>query len=104
MQEAYLDLKRKVKEREEDFRKCEAGELILQKQALEENLRLLSEEVETLSTKNERLLADLRKKDFYEAYNNVIEEVILTVLISDSCKPSSKPMQLSSVRCNRTRR
>jgi len=47
---------------------------------LEENLRLLSEEVETLSTKNERLLRDLKKKDFYESYNAMLEEVILTLL------------------------
>ena len=49
-------MKRKVKEREEDFKKSEVGELILQKSALEENLKLLSEEVETLSATNERLL------------------------------------------------
>ena len=48
---------------------------MLQKQALEENLKLLSEEVETLSTKNERLLHNLKKQDFFESYNSVLEEV-----------------------------
>lgn len=64
-----------MKEREDDLKKSEKGELIIQKQALEENLKLLSEEVETLSTKNERLLNDLKKQDFYLSYNNAIEEV-----------------------------
>ena len=40
-------------------------------------MKLLSEEVENLSQKNERLLGDLRKRDFYEAYNTAIEEVML---------------------------
>jgi hypothetical protein len=64
-----------MKEREEDFKKITLGELILQKQALEENLKLLSEEVETLSTKNERLLSNLKKLDFFESYNSALEEV-----------------------------
>lgn len=64
-----------MKEREDDLKKSSTGELILQKQALEENLRLLSEEVETLSAKNERLLNDLKKNDFYQSYNAVVEEV-----------------------------
>ena len=42
-------MQKKMREREEDMKKSEVGELILQKQALEENLRLLSEEVETVS-------------------------------------------------------
>lgn len=64
-----------MKEREVDLKKCEVGELVLQKQALEENLRLLSEEVETISTKNERLLSDLNKRDFYQNYNQALEEL-----------------------------
>lgn len=75
MQEAFLDLKRKMKEREEDYKKSQLGELVLQKQALEENLKMLSDEVETLSTKNERLLGNLKKHDFFESYNSVLEEV-----------------------------
>jgi hypothetical protein len=43
--------------------------LILQRQALEENLRLLSEEVEQLSQNNSRMLKELRKKDFYSQYS-----------------------------------
>ena len=50
-----------MKEREEDFKKSNLGDLVLQKQSLEENLKMLSEEVETISTKNERLLGDLKK-------------------------------------------
>lgn len=70
-----MSLKKAMKEREVDLKKCEVGELVLQKQALEENLRLLSEEVETISTKNERLLSDLNKRDFYQNYNQALEEL-----------------------------
>lgn len=36
---------------------------------------MLSEEVETLSTKNERLLSDLKTKEFFDSYNAVLEEL-----------------------------
>ena len=49
---------------------------MLQKQALEENLKYLSVEVETLSTRNRRLLSDLKKRDFFDSYNIGLEEVI----------------------------
>lgn len=65
LQEDYINQKKKMKEREEDMKKSQVGELVLQRQALEENLRYLSEEVEALSTKNERLLKDLQQRDFY---------------------------------------
>ncbi len=65
-----------MKEREEDIKKVQVGELILQKQSLEENLKMLSEEVEAVSQKNERLLIDLKNRDFYKQYNLVVEEVI----------------------------
>jgi len=64
-----------MKEREEDIKKSQLGELVIQKQALEQNLRLLSDEVETLSSKNERLLSDLRQREFFDSYNSVLEEV-----------------------------
>ena len=62
-------MQKRVKEREE-FLKRQGGVndselLILQRQALEENLRLLSEEVEQLSQNNARLLKDLKNRDFY---------------------------------------
>ena len=58
-----------MKEREEDMKNSQVGELVLQRQALEENLRYLSEEVEALSTKNERLLKDMQQRDYYKQYN-----------------------------------
>jgi hypothetical protein len=76
LQESYISLQRKMKEREEDIKKVQVGELILQKQSLEENLKMLSEEVEAVSQKNERLLIDLKNRDFYKQYNLVVEEVI----------------------------
>jgi hypothetical protein len=62
-------MQKRVKEREE-FLKRQGGVndselLMLQRQALEENLRLLSEEVEQLSQNNARLLKDLKNRDFY---------------------------------------
>jgi hypothetical protein len=42
---------------------------------LEENLKHLLEEVETLSSKNERLFHDLKIRDFYHQYNDTKEEV-----------------------------
>jgi hypothetical protein len=40
---------------------------------LEATMMSLAEEVEFLSAKNERLLNDLKKKDFFEVYNQQIE-------------------------------
>jgi hypothetical protein len=54
-----------MKDREIDLKKSDKGVLAMQKQQLEENLKMLSEEVEMLSAKNERLLKDLRTQDFY---------------------------------------
>ena len=69
MQIGYINMQKRVKEREE-FLKRQGGVndselLMLQRQALEENLRLLSEEVEQLSQNNARLLKDLKNRDFY---------------------------------------
>ncbi|CDW78716.1 UNKNOWN [Stylonychia lemnae] len=75
LQEDYMNQKKKMKEREEDMKKMDVGELILQRQALEENLRYLSEEVEALSQKNQRLLKDLKVKDFYQSYNQISDEL-----------------------------
>ena len=53
LQSSYISMQKRVKEREE-FLKRQGSDtnselMILQRQALEENLRLLSEEVEQLS-------------------------------------------------------
>jgi hypothetical protein len=42
---------------------------LLQRQALEENLKMLSDEVESLSQTNSRLLKDLKQRDYYTQYN-----------------------------------
>jgi len=67
LENLYLDLKRIFKHREEELIKdYEVGELIIQKVQLEETLKALTEEVECLSKKNETLLKDLSRNDFYE--------------------------------------
>lgn len=53
--------------------------LLLQRQGLEENLRLLSEEVESLSLTNSRLLNELKTKNFYIQYNAVVQEVFQSI-------------------------
>jgi len=53
--------------------------LLLQRQGLEENLRLLSEEVESLSLTNSRLLNELKTKNFYIQYNAVVQEVCQSI-------------------------
>lgn len=52
LQSSYINMQKRVKEREEFLKRQGSNDselLILQRQALEENLRLLSEEVEQLS-------------------------------------------------------
>ena len=49
--------------------------MVLQKISLEQTLKLLSEEVEFLSKNNERLLKDLKKRDFFDKYNITQNEV-----------------------------
>lgn len=71
MQQSYYNQQKRMREREEFLKKNQnpstAGEiLLLQRQALEENLRLLSEEVESLSQTNDRMLKELKVKDFYQ--------------------------------------
>ena len=80
-----MSLQRKLKDRELDMQKTDKGYLILEKQQLENNVKLLSEEVEMLSSKNERLLKDLKTKDFFQTYNSVLEEV--RFCSHDSMKP-----------------
>jgi len=41
-------------------------------------LRLLSDEVESLSQNNSRLLNELKFKNFYQEYNKVVQEVGFT--------------------------
>lgn len=48
---------------------------MLQRQALEENLRLLSDEVESLSQNNSRLLKDLKQREFYSQYSQAMNEL-----------------------------
>jgi len=45
------------------------------KQALQTTVKALSNEVESLSMMNERLLNDLQCWDFYEQYSQVMEEL-----------------------------
>lgn len=50
--------------------------LLLQRQALEDNLKLLSDEVESLSQSNSQLLRDLKAKDpFYSQYSQAMNEL-----------------------------
>jgi hypothetical protein len=66
LQDQYLELKRSMKVREEEIvQNYETGSLLIQKQALEQTLRALSEEVECLSQKNEKLLGQLLQREYF---------------------------------------
>ena len=58
LEEKFLELKRMMSQREEEIREQngEVGDLVIQKNSLESTLKSLSEEVELLSQKNEKLL------------------------------------------------
>jgi hypothetical protein len=58
-----------------DIKDKEKVALIEEKNSLERTLISLSEEVEFLSQKNEKFLKELHKKDFYEEYRSVNEEL-----------------------------
>ena len=60
---------------QEDYRDKERSDLIQEKSSLEMTLKSLSEEVETLSTKNEEFLSQLRKRDFFQEYQNASNEL-----------------------------
>eukprot|EP01017_Pseudomicrothorax_dubius_P044174 TRINITY_DN7444_c0_g1_i10.p1 TRINITY_DN7444_c0_g1~~TRINITY_DN7444_c0_g1_i10.p1 ORF type:complete len:133 (+),score=31.17 TRINITY_DN7444_c0_g1_i10:522-920(+) len=51
------------------------GVLLLEKENLENTLKALSEEVNLLTIKNERLLEDLRKREFFQAYEEASTEL-----------------------------
>ena len=69
LQTSYMLMKKTMREREEFVRRNAKKEdveiLIIERQNLEENLKLLSDEVESLSQNNNRLLKDLKQRDFY---------------------------------------
>ena len=75
MQQHYVHLQRRIKEREEYLKSTDSllgpdsrqqtELLFMQRQSLEENLRLLTEEVEALSLTNTRILKELKTRNFY---------------------------------------
>lgn len=59
----------------EDLRMSEKGELYLAKLQLELTVKDLSEEVEILSDTNYKLIQDLKTRDFFDKYQNVLQEI-----------------------------
>lgn len=51
-----------------DYKNKEKFQLVEEKQALENTLKALSQEVETLSSKNEQFLNHLKMQNFYEQF------------------------------------
>jgi hypothetical protein len=61
-----------VQQREDELKNGgDVQKLILEKSQLEQTLVSLSEEVEVISQKNEKLLRDLQKKDYYKEYHQL---------------------------------
>ena len=78
LQSSYAKLLDKLKEREE-YAKIQTEDktevLVMQRQALEDNLKVLTDEVEELSQSNERMLKDLKQREFFQQYQNAMQEL-----------------------------
>lgn len=70
LKNAYIELRvqRKAQDEEIFVKKPDIKQLMEDKNNLQNTLKILTEEVEFLSKKNELFLKDLRKKDFYDVY------------------------------------
>ncbi|CDW91709.1 60s ribosomal protein l14-like protein [Stylonychia lemnae] len=72
-------MKNEFKQQEKDLYGEDKPDMLLllnEKQNLQNTLRILTEEVEFLSKKNEKFLKELKQKDFYDAYKNQSEELM----------------------------
>lgn len=58
-----------------DYKDKEKLQLVDEKVALQSTITTLTDEIECLSIKNEEFLSSLKKKDFYNEYQRVLEEL-----------------------------
>eukprot|EP01017_Pseudomicrothorax_dubius_P013609 TRINITY_DN1606_c0_g1_i12.p2 TRINITY_DN1606_c0_g1~~TRINITY_DN1606_c0_g1_i12.p2 ORF type:complete len:283 (+),score=80.53 TRINITY_DN1606_c0_g1_i12:103-951(+) len=66
--EDIASLKETLSNIQKELLGSDKGTLILEKESLENTLKQLIKEIDFLSTKNDKLLQDLQKKDFYRFY------------------------------------
>lgn len=77
LKNAFLELKVKTKAQDEEtfFKNPELKQLMDDKNNLQNTLKILTDEVEFLSKKNELFLKELKHKDFYDVYKQQAEEL-----------------------------
>lgn len=75
LKNAFIELRREIKDKEMDYKDKEKHQLIEEKLALQSTISTLTDEVEFLSVKNEQFLESLRSNDFYSEYQTVCEEL-----------------------------
>ena len=64
-----------MKQQQSEFLNITESQLYQEKESLEQTLKVLTQEVEFLSKKNEEFLKDLKTKNFYQAYRQQNEEL-----------------------------
>lgn len=70
-----LRIKNKAQDEEAFFKNPEMKQLMEDRNNLQNTLKILTEEVEFLSKKNELFLKELKHKDFYDVYKQQAEEL-----------------------------
>eukprot|EP00347_Sterkiella_histriomuscorum_P000521 403375531 len=77
LKNAYFQVRKEFKQKEQDLflRHPDLKEILGEKQNLQNTLKVLTEEVEFLSKKNEGFLKELKHKNFYDAYKRQSEEL-----------------------------
>jgi hypothetical protein len=68
----------------EDLRMSDKGELFLAKMQLELTVKDLSEEIETLSDTNYKLMQDLKTRYFFDKYQDALQEITQLKLEQES--------------------
>jgi len=67
------ETKKQIEKGKEELKKSEGGKLIYEKIQLENTVKNLTQEVESLSIKNENLLKDIKSNPFYDKYHKTIK-------------------------------
>lgn len=75
LKSAFIELRREAKDKEMDYKDRSKQQLVEEKLSLQSTIVSLTDEIESLSVKNEEFLSHLSKQDFYHEYQNVKEEL-----------------------------
>ena len=75
LKNAFIELRQETKDKHLDYHEKDKLELVEDKLALQSTISTLTNEIESLSVKNEQFLTDLQSKEFYSDYQRVSEEL-----------------------------